>query len=209
MDQQSRKDPILEDAALQKYVEELVEQKVAERFEQVQTAIEQALTQAQAAASSALSERATIMVFSGDMDRLISAFMIATGAAAMGLDVTMYFAFWSLVALKKTTRFKQKTVPQKILSAMLPSGPKHVGISKMNMLGMGPMLLKMMMGQQNVETLPDLIALAREMEVRLLACQMSMGVMGIQKDELIDGLEYGGVGAYLGDATDSKLTLFI
>jgi peroxiredoxin family protein len=209
MDQQSRQDDIPEATSLRKDIEELVEKKVAERFEQLQAGIDRALSQAQDAASPALSNRATLMVFSGDLDRLMSAFMIATGAVAMGLDVSMYFAFWSLVALKKTTSYVQKTVPQKMLSVMLPSGPERVGTSRMNMLGMGPMLFKRMMSQQNVETLPDLIALAREMGVRLLVCQMSMGVMGIRKDELIDGLEYGGVGTYLGDATDSKLTLFI
>jgi peroxiredoxin family protein len=77
------------------------------------------------------------------------------------------------------------------------------------MLGLGPVFFKMMMKKNHVETLPDLIALARELGVRLIACQMSMGVMGISKEELLDGLDYGGVGTYLGDACDSKITLFI
>jgi peroxiredoxin family protein len=209
MNQQSPRDHILADPALQAYVAELVEQKVAERFDRMQTSMDQALQQVQPGASTAASNRATLFVFSGDMDRLMSAFMIATGAAAMDLQVTMFFTFWSLVALKKTTRFAQKSLPQKMLSTMLPSGPNRVGTSKMNMLGMGPILLKMMMGKQNVETLPELIALAQEMEVRLVACQMAMGVMGIQEEELIDGIEYGGIAMYLDDATDSKLTLYI
>ena len=92
---------------------------------------------------------------------------------------------------------------------MLPSGPQQTGISKMNMFGMGPVFLKTIMKKNNVASLPELIELSREMDVRLIGCQMSMGVMGISRDEIIDGVEFGGVGMYLGHATDSRATLFI
>jgi peroxiredoxin family protein len=198
------KDPLWE-----KRLEEFVERKVAERFDRLQASIDQALGQLRAAPAAALADRATIVVFSGDMDRLMAAFVIATGAAAMAMDVSMYFTFWGLTALKKTTRFAGKSLPEKLIATMLPSGPGQVGTSRLNMLGLGPVFFKMMMKKNHVETLPDLIALARELGVRLIACQMSMGVMGIKKEELIDGLTFGGVGTYLGDACDAKITLFI
>jgi peroxiredoxin family protein len=190
-------------------LEDLVERKVAERFDRLQASIDQALGQLRAAPAAALADRATIVVFSGDMDRLMAAFVIATGAAAMAMDVSMYFTFWGLTALKKTTNFAGKSLPEKLIAAMLPSGPSRVGTSRLNMLGLGPVFFKVLMKKNHVETLPDLIALARELGVRLIACQMSMGVMGIRKEELLDGLDYGGVGTYLGDACDSKITLFI
>jgi peroxiredoxin family protein len=209
MDGQGGKTAATEDLIWEKRVEELVERKVAERFDRLQASIEQVLEQRRVAPAAALSDRATVVVFSGEMDRLLAAFVIGTGAAAMGMEVSMYFTFWGLTALKKTTSFAGKSVPEKLIAAMLPSGPDRVGTSKLNMLGFGPAFFKMMMRKHNVETLPDLIVLAQEMGVRLIACQMSMGVMGIRKEELLDGLDYGGVGTYLGDACDSKITLFI
>lgn len=204
-----RQGDIAGEPAWEKHLEELVERKVAERFDRLQASIDQALERLRTAPATALSDRATIVVFSGDMDRLMAAFVIATGAAAMAMEVSMYFTFWGLTALKKTTSFAGKSIPEKLIAAMLPSGPGRVGTSRLNMLGLGPVFFKMMMRQNHVETLPDLITLARDMGVRLIACQMSMGVMGIKPEELLDGLDYGGVGTYLGDACDSKITLFI
>jgi peroxiredoxin family protein len=139
----------------------------------------------------------------------MASLIIATGAAAMGMQVTMYFTFWGLAALKKTTILRGKSIPEKLLTMMLPSGPEGTGTSKLHMLGLGPVMLKTMMSKHNVETLPSLIALAQELGVQLIACQMSMGIMGITKEELIDGLNYGGVATYIGDASNSRVTLFI
>lgn len=152
-------------------------------------------------------DKATIVVFSGDFDRLIAAFIIASGAAAMGTEVQLFFTFWGLHALRTARTFKHKTLPEKLLSAMLPVGPG--GTSKMNMLGIGPKFFKYIMKQRNVETLEDLIETAKDLEVKLVACQMSMGIMGISADELMDGVEFGGVAAYLGEACESRVTLFI
>jgi peroxiredoxin family protein len=149
------------------------------------------------------------VVFSGELDRVMAAFVIATSAAAMGMDVTMFFTFWGLPILKKTTVWEGKSLPEKLLAAMLPAGPEHAGTSKLHMLGLGPLLLKKIMRQHNVETLPALITLAQEMGVRLIVCQMSMGIMGITREELLDGLDYGGMATYLADAGDSRITLFI
>src|SRR5688500_5712034 len=167
------------DLLWEKRLEELVERKVAERFDRLQASIDQALGQLRAAPPAGLADRAAIVVFSGDMDRLMAAFVIATGAAAMAMDVSMYFTFWGLTALNTTTRFAGTSLPEDVIAAMLPSGPSQVATSRLNMLGLGPVFFKMMMQKNHVETLPDLIALARELGVRLIACQMSMGVMGI------------------------------
>ena len=193
----------------EQHIEAIVERKVAERFDRMQASIDQALAQARTTSAAAPADRATLLVFSGDLDRLQAAFVLATGAAAMGMQVTMYFSFWGVVALKKTTILAGKSLPEKLLSMMLPSRPERAGTSKLHMLGMGPAMLKMMMGKNHVETLPSLIALAQELGVQLIACQMTMGIMGITKEELIDGLDYGGVGTYLENASDSNITLFI
>ncbi len=154
-------------------------------------------------------EQVSMLVFSGDMDRVISAFIIATGAVAMGCEVSMYFTFWGLLALKKRTVYADKSIPERMLAMLLPGSASSLGTSRMNMLGMGPALFRSLMRKHNVETLPDLISLAQELGVRMVACQMAMGVMGIQSEELLEGLDYGGAATYLGDAIDSKVTLFI
>jgi peroxiredoxin family protein len=143
------------------------------------------------------------------MDKLLAAFVIATGAASTGMEVSMYFAFWGLTALKKKTVFRNKSITEKLMALMLPCGPDHLSISKMNMMGMGPAFFKYIMKKKNISDLPELMNAAREMGVRMVACQMSMDVMGIKKDELLDGLDYGGVSTYLADARESSITLFI
>jgi peroxiredoxin family protein len=96
-----------------------------------------------------------------------------------------------------------------MIAAMLPAGPHRVGTSNMNMLGVGPAFFKTIMRKKHVQLLPELIETASDLGVRLVACQMSMDIMGITREELLDGVEYGGVAAYLGDASDSRVTLFI
>ncbi len=151
----------------------------------------------------------SLLVFSCDMDKLLCAFIIAAGAAAMGMQVSMYFAFWGLVAVKKKTTFSKKSLSKKMLAAMLPSGPRRVGTSKMNMLGIGPAFFKMLMKKEKVHSLPELIDEVRELGVKLVACTMSMGVMGMKEEELLDDLEYGNVATYLEEASKSEVTLFI
>ncbi len=201
--------PMADHLRLEQYIEACVERKVSEGLARLQASIDQALTQIRTTSPVAPTNRATLVVFSGELDRVMAAFIIATGAAAMGMEVSMFFTFWGLPILKKTTIWEGKTVPEKLLATMLPTGPEHAGTSKLHMLGLGPLLLKQMMRQHNVETLPALITLARELGIRLIACQMTMGIMGISKEELLDGLDYGGVVTYLADASDSRITLFI
>lgn len=152
----------------------------------------------------------TIIVFSGDMDKVMASFIIANGAAAMGKPVTMFFTFWGLSVLRKAGHSKvDKTPMEKMFGAMLPKGADKLKISKMNMGGMGTAMMKKIMKDKNVSSLEDLIKSAMANGVKIVACTMSMDVMGIKKEELIDGIELGGVGYYLGDAEDSNVNLFI
>jgi peroxiredoxin family protein len=199
----------IDEVNLAQHIEALVEQKVAARFAQLEARVAQTLSQITQSTSPQSSNRATLFVFSDDLDRLQAAFMIANGAAAMGQEVSMFFTLWGLSALKKHTILAGKNLPQKMMAMMLPNSPDQAALSKMNMLGMGSRLMKKMMRDHHVESVPSLIALARELGVRLIACQMAMGIMGVTKDELIDGIDYGGVTTYLADAVDSRLTLFI
>ena len=185
------------------------EQDVAARVAALEEAVAALTARVAAAERRGVSDRATIVVFSGDMDKLMAAFIIASGAATMGLDVTMYFTFFGLTALQRTTTYGGKTVPEMMVAAMLPSGPATAPSSRLNMLGMGPLFFKHIMRTNNVATLEDLIRTARELGVKLVACQMSMGVMGIKEAELLDDIAYGGVATYMEDASDSKVTLFI
>jgi peroxiredoxin family protein len=189
-------------------IEALVEQKVAERLAQLQSSIERNLA-ARAGAVAASTDRATLLVFSGDLDRVMAAFIIAVGAAAMGTEVSMFFTFWGLPILKKTTIWSGKTVSEKLLTTLLPANASGARTSKLKMMGLGSLLLKKIMSQQHVESLPTLMTVAREMGVRLIACQMTMGVMGITKEELFDNVTYGGVTTFLAEVSDSNMTLFI
>ena len=152
----------------------------------------------------------TMVVFSGDLDKAIASFIIATGAASMGKEVTMFFTFWGLNVLKKKDRPKvKKNVVEKMFDFMLPSNPGKLPLSKMNMGGMGPKMIKYIMKKNNVDTLEQLIENAIKMNVKVVACAMSMDLMGIKKEELIDGVEVAGVASYLGAADESGLNLFI
>jgi peroxiredoxin family protein len=155
-------------------------------------------------------EKTTIVVFSGDMDKAIAAFIIANGAAAYDHEVTMFFTFWGLNTLRKDEVVKvKKGWLEKAFGWMMPRGANKMGLSKMNMMGMGPKMIKHVMKKQNALSLTQLIELAQEQGVKLVACTMTQDLLGLQREELIDGLEYAGVAAYLGDANNAKVNLFI
>ncbi len=164
----------------------------------------------QAASSSEPAEGKTIIVFSGDLDKVLASFIIANGAAAMGRPVTMFFTFWGLTVLRKSEKQPvKKTFMESMFGSMLPRGSKKLKLSRMNMGGMGTKMMKKIMNDKNVDSLEDLIQKAMKSGVKIVACTMSMDVMGIRAEELIDGVELGGVGAYLGDAEESNVNLFI
>jgi CoA-disulfide reductase len=153
---------------------------------------------------------ATMVVFSGDLDKAIATFIIASGAAAMGKEVTLFFTFWGLNILKRNDApSTEKDMMAKMFSMMMPKGANDLPLSKMNMGGMGSKMIKTVMANKNVDSLETLMKNAMDAGVKLVACGMSMDIMGIAKEELIDGVEIGGVAAYLGDAEDSGLNLFI
>ena len=152
----------------------------------------------------------TIIVFDGELDKVLASFVIANGALAMGRPVTMFFTFWGLTALRKTDKTKVRKSPvEKMFGTMLPRGTKELGLSRMNMAGMGTKMMRAIMKDKNIDSLEEMMKKAMENGVRIVACSMSMDVMGIKKEELIDGVEIGGVGTYLADAEESNVNLFI
>ena len=162
------------------------------------------------ATTASSAEGKTIIVFSGDLDKVLASFIIANGAAAMGRPVTMFFTFWGLNVLRRANRIKvPKTFMEKMFGEMMPRGTGKLKLSKMNMGGMGTVMMKRIMKDKNVDSLEDLIKKAMNAGVKIVACTMSMDVMGIKAEELIDGVDLGGVGAYLGDAEESNVNLFI
>jgi peroxiredoxin family protein len=154
-------------------------------------------------------DRVSIIVFSGDLDRVLAAFVIATGAAAMGQQVSMFFTFWGLSVWKKDTQLGGKTLFQQMMAVMSPGSSHSLPVSKMNYFGVGAKMLRSMMKEKNVSSLEDMIALAREMGVRTIACEMSRDVMGIRDSELVGGVECGGVATFLADSLRSRTSLFI
>lgn len=152
----------------------------------------------------------TLIVFSGDLDKVLASFIIANGAAAMGRPVTMFFTFWGLNALRKNEKQSvRKPFMDAMFGAMMPRGTSRLTLSNMNMGGMGTAMMKKVMKDKNIDSLEDLMKQAMFNGVKIVACTMSMDVMGITKEELIDGIEYAGVAAYLGDAEESNVNLFI
>jgi peroxiredoxin family protein len=152
----------------------------------------------------------TLVLFSGDFDKAMAALIIANGALSMGKEVTIFVTFWGLDLLKKPTMTGAgKNFLEKMVTMMRPKGTANLPTSKMNFAGIGPKLFHYMMGKKNIVSLQTLLDTAVEFGVRIVACQMSMDVMGIKKEDLIDGIEFGGVAAFLGSSYNSTTSLFI
>ena len=156
------------------------------------------------------SDNKTIVVFSGDLDKAIASFIIANGAASMGKKVTMFFTFWGLNILRRDNKVNvKKNFMDSMFGLMMPRGSRKLKLSNMNMMGIGPKMIRKVMKNKNINSLEDLIQSAVKSGIQIVACQMSMDVMGLKKEELIDGVKIGGVGYYLGEAEDSNVNLFI
>ncbi|MCL1632108.1 FAD-dependent oxidoreductase [Sporolactobacillus sp. CPB3-1] len=152
----------------------------------------------------------TMVVFDGDLDKAIATFIIATGAAAMGKPVTLFFTFWGLNIIKRHANTKiNKSGTDKLFSMMLPKNANHLPLSRMNMAGIGPKMIKKVMADKNVDSLAVMIERAKQLGVKMVACTMSMDLMGVAREEIIDGVEFGGVASYLGEAAKSNVNLFI
>ncbi len=152
----------------------------------------------------------TLIVFSGDLDKVLASFIIANGAASMGRPVTMFFTFWGLNALRKAEKVSvKKPLIDRMFGFMMPRGSKKLTLSNMNMGGMGTAMMRKVMKDKNVSTLEELMMQAMASGIKLIACTMSMDVMGITKEELIEGVEFAGVASYLGAAEESNVNLFV
>ncbi len=156
--------------------------------------------------------KATIVMFSGDLDKALAGFVIATGAAASGWDVTLFFTFWGINIVRGSNKkaLESKDTMSKMFGVMMPKGTEKLKLSQMNMAGMGTSMMKKRMKQKNVKTLHEMIKDAKELDVKFLVCDMSMDIMGLQKSEFIDEVdEIVGVGTYIKESKDANMTLFI
>jgi len=154
----------------------------------------------------------TMIVFSGELDKIIAAFILATGAASMGIEVSMFFTFWGSAALRAShKKVKGKKLIEKMFGIMLPKGFKHLKLSNMNMAGMGTQMIKNIMKKKKIPSLQEMLIMAEELGVQISICEMSMDLMGMKSEEMIDYkyLRYCGVATFLKDAGESKSTLFI
>jgi peroxiredoxin family protein len=180
---------------------ELIEQQLAEMKQQLEEL-----------AGRTQENKLSMVVFSGDLDRVLASFVIATGAVAMGMDVVMFFTFWGTPVLRdKNKKEGEKDLMGKMFGAMLPKGAGSVKLSRMDMGGMGTAMMKTLMKKKNVATLDQMIELAGELGVQIYVCEMSMDLMGFKREEMIDypNLGFSGVAKFLEEAMHSKIQLFI
>ncbi|MCK6255814.1 DsrE/DsrF/DrsH-like family protein [Fictibacillus sp. KIGAM418] len=155
-------------------------------------------------------KKTTIVLFSGDYDKAMAAYIIANGAAAYDHEVTIFHTFWGLNALRKEEHpALKKGFLEKMFAKLMPKSADKMGLSKMNFAGMGPKMIKHVIKKHNAMTLPQLIEMAKEQDVNLIACTMTMDLLGLQQEELMDDIDYAGVAAYLGEASEGNVNLFI
>jgi len=181
-------------------------------MEKIENQIAELKGQVDALKASAPENKLAMVVFSGDMDKVLASLVIATGAVAMGMDVVMFFTFWGTPVLRdKNKSVGGKDVMGKMFGTMLPKGPGDVKLSKMNMGGMGTAMMKSLMKKKNVSSLEEMLALAEELGVRIYVCEMSMDLMGFKREEMISykHLGFAGVATFLQEAQTSKVQLFI
>ena len=158
------------------------------------------------------SKKLSMVVFSGDLDKILAAFVIATGAVAMGMEAVMFFTFWGTPVLRdKGRKAGGKDTMGKMFGAMLPTGTQDVKLSKMNMGGMGTAMMKSLMKKKNVASLEQMLEMAEELGVHIYVCEMSMDLMGFKREEMIqyNDLTFCGVAKFLEEAGDSRIQLFI
>ena len=175
----------------------------------VATHVEPATTLAEL--QQAKAERVTIVLLSGDMDRVMAAFIIATGAAAMGMEVTMFFTFWGLNAIRrKGARGAAKDWMRRMFGVLNRGGADQLPLSRFHFCGVGTSMMKRVMRQNRMPGVGELMETARELGVKFIACTTTLGLMGISKDTLIEGVDqFAGVSTYLAEAKQSGVNLFI
>jgi peroxiredoxin family protein len=158
-----------------------------------------------------MAEKVTLVVFSGEMDKAMAAFNIAIGAASMGMEVSMFFTFWGLNIIKKNEGpIKSRGIMRKMLNFMNRGGSKRLLLSRFHMFGLGKWMMGKLMQDAKFPTIDELIATAKEAGVKFIACTNTMGVMGLSKEAFIPEVDsFGGVAAYMADAREGKVNLFI
>jgi len=156
-------------------------------------------------------ESVTLVVFSGELDKALTAFNIAIGAASMGMEVSMFFTFWGLNIIKRNEgSIESKGVMRRMLNFMNRGGSKRLRLSRFHMLGMGKWMMKRLMKDVKFPRLEELIAMAKKMGVKFIACTTTMGIMGISKEAFIPEVDsFAGVATYLAEAREGKVNLFI
>ena len=157
-------------------------------------------------------DQLSMVVFSGDLDKILAAMIIATGAAAFDMKVKIFFTFWATAALRDPKKsVKGKNLMEKMFGMMLPRGAGKVKLSNMNMYGIGTSMIKGIMKKHKVASLPEMFKTAGELGIEINICEMSMNLMGFKKEEMIDypGMTVCGVATFLSDAQESKIQLFI
>jgi peroxiredoxin family protein len=182
------------------------------QLEDLELQIAEMKQQLDSIASRAPANKLSMVVFSGDLDKILAAFVIATGAAAMGMDVVMFFTFWGTPVLRDNKKPEgDKDMMGKMFGAMLPKGACAVKLSKMNMGGMGTAMMKSLMKKKNVASLDQMMELAAELDVQIYVCEMSMDLMGFKREEMVayPKMNFCGVATFLEEAMNSKIQLFI
>jgi peroxiredoxin family protein len=182
------------------------------KIEEIERQVSELKTQLQSLSGATPENKLSIIMFSGDLDKVLASLVIATGAVAMGMDVVMFFTFWGTPILRdKGKKVGGKDIMGKMFGSMLPTGTADVKLSKMNMGGMGTAMMKSLMKKKNVASLEQMLELAAELGVRIFVCEMSMDLMGFKREEMIDypGLSYAGVAKFMEEAQNSKVQLFI
>ena len=182
------------------------------KIEDIEKQVAELQTQMESISKNTAENKISIIVFSGDLDKVLAAFVIATGAVAMGLDVVMFFTFWGTPILRDNEKkVDGKDFMGKMFGTMLPKGTGSVKLSKMNMGGMGTAMMKSLMKKKNVASLEQMLELSGELGVRIFICEMSMDLMGFKREEMIDypNLTFCGVATFLEEAKGSKVQLFI
>ena len=155
-------------------------------------------------------EKFTLILFSGDFDKAMAALTLANGAAGEGMEVTIFFTFWGINLLRQK-RIKRELFLENLFKRMMPVGVQKIGLSKMNFLGLGPWMMKKLITQKKGQTAEDLFSMAMERNIHFIACEASLKLLGISKEELIPykGLEVAGVDTFLKKAIESKVAMFI
>jgi peroxiredoxin family protein len=155
-------------------------------------------------------EKMNIIVFSGDMDKVLAAFILATTSASMNMEVNMFFTFWGLNVIRKKKMTSGKNILQKMMNFMNRGGADRLTLSKFNMMGMGPMMMKIMMKQSKIPSIEEMIKMSKELGVKFTACTTTFAFMGFEKDDFIDGVDsFAGAATFLQLAREGKISYFI